>query len=162
MALVPINGISIDIDLPSGGEQKTQPFGSLYLVTPDVTLIPAEGEWTNAAGTYAEVNTKDFLVQGDKLIYDGIEPVHVHGAASFTAETVAAYKTIEYGIGLNGSILQHAVMSRRHQSVDIGTGAIHYDTMMSKGDYVEFFVRNVIDGSNVRVINLYIFAMGMV
>ena len=156
-----INGITLDVDLPTGGPVGDQPHGSYYLVTPDVTLIPAEGQWIKAAGATEEVHLKRFTTSQNRLTYTGDDPVHVHGAASFTAETVGAYKTVEYGIGLNGEILQHSVMARRHQSVDIGTGAVHFDTMMVKDDYVEFFVRNVIDGSNVKVTRLYVFCMGM-
>ena len=155
MTDVTLRGLKLIVDGP------TQPHGSQYISNPAITDV-SEDVWKKAAGVYTEVSVNGFRTDNGKLIYDRDGSVHIHGAASFTAETSGPFKTIEYGVGLNGTILQHSVMARRHQSIDIGTGAVHFDTMMKRGEYVEFFIRNTVDGTDIKVDYMYMFCMGMV
>jgi hypothetical protein len=148
------------------------PMGSIYISSSAETTISASSTWTKAAGTTTDVTVNQFdgttaLGVDNRLKYTGTIPTHIHGVVTFSSSTASPNQTMEYGCyyyddsAASGSVIDHSIVSRRHGSSDIGTGAMHFDVMLETNDYVEFHVRNMTSTANATIENCYIFMMGM-
>ena len=142
-------------------------YGSIYVTTPAETTINGTASFVKAAGTTADVNLHRVsgttaLAVDNRLRYDGTPTIHVHGVISFSM-TIATgtNKVLELAAAKNGTVLDHSVVSRNAASTAVGTGALHFDTMMSTNDYVELWVRNTTDTTNIQIEHAYIFIMSM-
>ncbi len=149
------------------------PMGSFYISSPSLTTISVQNTWYKVAGTTTDVTVNDFdgktaLSVDNRLKYTGTISTHVHGVVSFASDTVGTNKVLEYGAyhyddsAASGSILTHSVVQRTHGSVDIGTGAIHFDVTLDTNDYIEFHIRcTSTPTTNATIENAYLFIMGM-
>lgn len=143
------------------------PYGSIYLSSSSETSIGGIGTWTKAAGTTTSTNLKEFTMPAsNRLTYTGTPDVHVHVAVSVSMTSASNNQTVGLRIGKNGSAAgTDAVASevRRFVSTgaDIGSTAIHFDTMMSTNDYLELFVANHTSTGNLTIGYMYFFALGM-
>ena len=153
-------------------ETMHPPYGSCYITTSAETTI-SDGNFTKAAGTTTDVNLhrfsgKTLLTVDNRLKYIGSPDIHVHGAVSFSMHiATGTNKVVELGAyvyddsAATGAVLAHSVVSRNAASTAIGTGALHFDVMLSTNDYVELHVKNTTDTINITVDKMYVFMMGM-
>ena len=144
-------------------------YGSMYVSTPLETSI-ADGNFTKAAGTTTSVSLTRFDMPADnRLRYVGTPDCHFHGVISFSMSIASgSNKVLELGAYIyddsaaSGAVLAHSVISRNAASTAVGTGALHFDVMLSTNDYIELHVKNTTDTTSITVNNAYVFAMSMI
>jgi len=142
------------------------PYGAYYLTSPTATAITGANAWIKAAGTTTSTNIKEFTATDNRLTYAGAAPVHIHCVSSVSFTCESNNQVVHLRVVKNGDeTLTDSVASNLQRKVgtgtDVGAVAVHSDTMMSSGDYIELWVMNETSGADVTVQNLYTFAMGM-
>jgi hypothetical protein len=147
-------------------ETMNPAYGSMYISTPVLTDITTQNVWQKAAGTTTDVNLNRFsgktlLTVDNRLQYIGTPDIHVHGVVDFSSIASNSNKDLEYGVALNGTIIAHSVNRRTHGNTDHGIGACHFDTMLSTNHYLEIYVRNLTDVTDLTLVHAYMFVMGM-
>jgi hypothetical protein len=148
-------------------ESAAPPFGSMYISTAADTSISQTSTYTKVAGTTTLTNADGFdMPANNRLRYTGAPDVHVHVAVTISMTTTGSNQVIFFRVGKNGSaVITDAVASTVARKVgtgaDIGSTALHFDTMMSNGDYIELFVANDTSATNAQVDYMYFFALGM-
>jgi len=141
--------------------------GSYYITSPSLTSIVSANTPVKAAGTTAlSDNTMAYLFDmpaNNRLRYTGTPDVHAHIAISTSMTASANQKIVELSVYKNGTTkLAHSVV-RRFVSTgsDIGSTALHADCMLSTNDYIELWVANGTDDTDITIQYLYVFAVGM-
>ena len=144
------------------------PFGSIHVDVSIETVIANADEWTKVLGTTAAGHLRDFDMPSDgRIRYTGEAPVHVHVASSFTLETASNNQVIGIRIVKSGDAEDpdskaSAVRLKLASAGGIESTAIHFDSVMENGDYLELFVENETSASNVTLGQIYFFAVGMI
>lgn len=139
--------------------------GSFYFTTPVETVISVAATPTKALGTTTAVNlTGGFTMPANnRLLYTGVVDVHAHIASSMTLTTAGSNKIVGSTIAKNGTALAHSLCHRKvGTGTDEGAIAIHADAMLTNGDYLEIFLENETDTTNLTIEHGYLFVMGMV
>jgi hypothetical protein len=142
------------------------PFGSIARSGAAAPTTPG------SAGGYvkAEIDTElinayqmDTDSSGNRLIYTGRSRRHFHIACSISITAGGASIVSAFKIAKNGTTLLDESIIRRKINVasDIGAAAIHADTFMSNGDYIELWLANETNNFTITVDEFYLFAMGM-
>lgn len=117
----------------------------------------------NASGS--ETNSREFTVStGGRLTYTGTPTNHFHVVAQCSAfVTVAASKLIAFSVVKNATtVLPGQLTFNTQGSSDVTPLAVHADVMLATNDYIELWVANETDTSDVTVRDAYVFAMGMI
>lgn len=142
-------------------------YGSIYVTTPAATTIASTTPFYKAAGTTASLNLEDWsMPANNRLQYNGAASVHVHAVVSVGFTTASANQVIELRLVRNAGYTDTdavaSTVSRKSGGAgDVGSTAVHFDTMMNTGDYLELWVRNATTPSNVTFQNVYMFVMTM-
>lgn len=143
------------------------PYGSMYISSSSATAIGGSGTYTKAAGTTTSTNLKEFdMPASNRLRYTGTPDVHVHVAVSVSMTTASNNVVVGLRVGVNGSAagtdaVASTVIRKVGTGSDIGSTAVHFDTMLSTNDYIELFVSNNTSATNITIDNMYFFALGM-
>lgn len=141
--------------------------GTIYISSSSATTISDTTTYFKVAGTTTSRTLKNFSMPTDgRLTYTGTPDIHVHVTASLSFTTASNSQIIHVRIGKNGSAtgadsVASEVQGKVGTGADVGDHAVHYDTMLSNGDYLEVFVRNESSASNLTMANMYFFALGM-
>lgn len=129
-------------------------YGSLYISASAPTSIGFTQTWTKAAGT----TTTDLLSNFDansvnnRLRYLGNETAVFHVDVSFSMTAAVANKVFRFGIAKNDAILTQSIVARKiSTNTDVGAASVHALLSMATNDYVELFVANWTDDSNLTV-----------
>jgi hypothetical protein len=139
------------------------PWGSFYRNVASATSVAATNTYYKAAGTSTagSLYLMDHPSDG-RLRYTGTPDHHFHIATTVSFTTAGSNETIGLKIAKNGTVIDSTVARRRVGSgTDIGSTALHADVILSTNDYLELFVANETNTSNITVDELYFFAMGM-
>lgn len=143
------------------------PYGSCYLSTTSQTSIAAVDTWTKVAGTTTSRHLKEFTHSSNRLTYTGVADVHIHCVASISMISAVNNQTFALRIAKNGDANNaDSVASQIRRKVanlgDVGSTAIHFDTVMSTNDYIEVFVLNETSGGDMTMTDMYFFVLGMI
>jgi hypothetical protein len=129
-------------------------YGSFYISASAPTSIGFTQTWTKAAGT----TTTDLLQNFDansvnnRLRYLENETAIFHVDVSFSMTAASANKTFRFGIAKNGTILTQSIVARKiATSTDVGAASAHALLSMATNDYVELFVANWTDDTNITI-----------
>ena len=137
-------------------------YGGLYISTSAETSIATVDTWTKVSGTTTATTVSNFTHTTNRLTYSGAPDVHVHIAMSFSCTAAANNKIFEFAIAKNGSVDDPSVLSRKiGTGADVGAVALHTDLMLSTNDYLEMYVKNTTDDTNVTFEQGYLFGLAM-
>lgn len=143
------------------------PFGTVYVSTASATTISTPSTYTKVAGTTTLTNAAEFdMPANNRLRYTGTPDVHVHVAVTIGVTSASNSQILAFRVGKNGDAtgtdaVASTVKHKTGTASDIVSTAVHYDTMMSNGDYLELFIANESGASNATVSNMYFFILGM-
>lgn len=144
-----------------------RPMGSYYITSASQTSISSQSTPVKAAGTTAlSDNTVAYLFDmpaNNRLRYTGTPDIHAHIAISTSMTTASNQKLVELSVYKNGTTqLAHSIVRRFVSTgADVGSTALHADVMLSTNDYIELWVANETDDTNLTIQFLYVFAVGM-
>ena len=138
-------------------------YGGMYISSAAATTIAGASTWTKGAGTTTSTGLSNFTMPADnRLTYTGTPDVHCHIAMSFSVTSAGNNKTYEFGVALNGTINTASIVSRKIATgADVGSSACHTDITLSTNDYIEMWVQNTSDGTNMTYEYGYLFALAM-
>lgn len=143
------------------------PYGAMYISSSAATSLSADNTWTKVSGTTTSTNLKEFTMPANnRLTYGGVAPVHCHVVASISMTAGANNQVFGFRIVKNGDeTLTDSVASELRRKVgtgtDVGSLAVHYDSAMTTGDYLELWVENETSAAEPTITQFYFFVMGM-
>ena len=144
-------------------ESLVPAFGSFSLSAAVETSIATVSTPVKCAGTTtAHTTPRDFTHTNGRLTYTGPTDQHLHVASTISFMTAGSNKVISFYLAKNGSVIAGSKTSRKiGTGSDVGSIALHWDLMVSENDYVEIWVENETDNTNLTASTLYLFALGM-
>ena len=139
------SGITTETDDVAGG--------NIYLSTPTTTSISGSDDPTKISGTTATANLFRFTSAVDnQMVYAGTKTRTFQIFAAISMTSPANNKIYQFHIAKNGSIVPGTAQSRKIASgSDVGALSISGVVELSTGDYVEVWVENISDGSNITI-----------
>ena len=166
IALLPDNsaGAISPQDMRDVVKSTVQPYGSWYSTSSSGTVISGAGTYYKGVVTASAVNSSSDVStdSGGRLTYNGVADRHFHIAVSVSMTSSSNNQIVGLQIANTGTTLAHSTVRRKISTgADVGSTAIHADTMLSTGDYIELWATNETSASNVQLVNVYFFAMGM-
>jgi hypothetical protein len=139
-------------------------YGSLSLVTSALTSIPSVNTWVKLAGI-TELRDGAFtfsMPQNNRLQCNCPVPSVIRFEAAITL-TNGSQKDFQLAIAKNGALLNDTI-----QAVRFGPGGgseevvLLGDFLQAQGDYIEVFVRNVTDATDITATQFFMRAMTFV
>ena len=143
------------------------PHGTIYISSATATTISQINTWYKAAGTTTSTNLKDFdMPVAGRLRYTGTPTVHVHVAVSVSMSSAAnnvvtGLRMVKNDSPTDTDSVASTVIRKIASQGDIGSTAVHFDTMLDSGDYIELWIQNQTGVTDLTINNLYLFALGM-
>lgn len=130
--------------------------GAIFFSTPVETIISMQGEKVLALGTTTLTTTPHDIdmPQNNRIRYTGTVAKHFVIDAAISSISAGNNKNIEYQIFKNGSPLIETLMGRAH-GTGSAAGAIPLTTNvdMEPNDFLELFVSNESDDTNITIKN---------
>lgn len=132
-------------------------YGALLFDEPAIaTPIAAASTWTKAANTTTlQSGAYRFSQAADnRLTYDGVTSVIAHANATLAVIAAASGKTFSFALAING-LVEEASRS----TVTIATAgetqhvAVSVHIALAPGDYLELYVRNETDDTDLTITN---------
>lgn len=136
----------------------------LYVSTPAETAVATVNTFLKAAGTTTlSPNAHNWTMpQDNRLTYVGPSRRVVHIASSVTVTMAGNTKLARITIAKNGTVHPGAEVQRWVTTgSDKGSTALHAFTDVSNGDYLEVWVANGTDNTNMTLETMNLFAMDM-
>jgi len=181
VADTPKTAADLIADFPTNGAQEITAERLRNLV---LSIVPAIARFSMTQSVaVAPLNTVDFYevvptaaiigpmaryftYAGGRLTYTGPCDIHVHVAVTLSTDAVANNQTVSLRVAKNADPTEvDAVASETDQKMgtggDVDSTAVHYDTMMSTGDYLSVWLRNQTSAGVVTVRHVYFFILGM-
>jgi hypothetical protein len=119
---------------------------------------------TNWNNTGTSQNLDGFTATaGGRLTYTGTEQIHAHIACTISfSVAVAAAKELEFRIAEDGTTKAGSkVLVDTNGNTTKASTALHWDAMMDTNNYIELYVANNTDTTDVTIEAVYLFAMSM-
>lgn len=139
-------------------------WGRINLTAQVITDITTVGEWVKISGTTAlsgDAWAFDMPVN-DRLRYTGIVPSRVEVTAAINL-TDGNNKTFEVALAKNGVVLADTARTVKIETGgDIDGAVVIGDFQAVTNDYVEIFVRNLTDSTDVTITKMYMRARSYV
>lgn len=144
-------------------------FGGVYVAgnSTATSIVSANTDYvTNWNSSGAQTNARQFTVStAGRLTYSGTVNIHCHVACTISfSVSVAASKEVQFKIYKNGSTEvagSLTTVDTNGATVTLST-AIHCDVGLSTNDYLEVWVSNETDTTNVTLEDCYLFASSMI
>ncbi len=142
-------------------ETAAQSRGSVYTSGSAPTAIPVPGTFYKAAGSTTPGGLYRFTAPVDnRLTYGGAASTHAHLSANISVVADDDAQVLRFGIAKNGVVLPHSIIEHKLAvGADTQTLAVHADTSLVAGDYLEIWCTNVTSSAPVTVERSY---MGVV
>lgn len=139
------------------------PFGSCSVDgNATATVISTSSVYVKVAGTMVSGDSSaDMSGAGNKLTYTGAAIRHFHIVTNMSVTTAGNNVVVNIKLGKNGTVIGTPVRRKVGTGSDVGAMSVHADVMLDTNDYIEVFVANDTDTSNITVEDLYFFAVGM-
>lgn len=139
--------------------------GSMTWTVPAASTISTPGTPVKAAGTTTAVNlsTGRFsMPESNRLLYNGPADVHAHIACSVSVSCASNNQDIRLVLAKNGELLTHSIVDNKISTAgDEQSTALHADTMLTDGDYLELWIGNNTSTGAPTINHGYLFALGM-
>lgn len=139
-------------------------YGDYFMVTPTLTTIPAVNTPVKISGTTgSDVNLlRFFTAMTNRLTYTGSEPGIFQLEASLSADAVATQVNCAFYFAVNGSIVPQSAQRRRLANLpDIASISLTKLLALSPNDFVEVWVANETDATNITVTELNVTIVGI-
>ena len=135
----------------------------LYVSTAAATTVSVKDTWYPISGTWTlSAGAKNFTesVNG-QLLFGGDATRHflISSAVSMSGGNG---DTLEFGIGIDGTIWTPSIIRRKLGSVDVGAAAVSALVSLAAGSYVVLMGRNTSNTTNFTVNLSNLSVMGMV
>ncbi len=130
--------------------------GAIFFSTPVETIISTQSEKVLALGITTLVTTPHEIdmPQNNRIRYTGTIDKHFIVDVAISSISVGNNKNMEYQLFKNGSPLIETLMSRAHGTGSAaGALALTTNVHMEPNDYIELFVSNESDDTNLTIIN---------
>jgi len=162
---IPLDGLSpADVNWKMGsntGVRQSRVVGAVFLASPDTTTINATDTPVKIIGTTVGADLNERFAGGTaRLTYTGLEPALVNATVNFTIDS-GNNVALNFYLAKNGT-----VQTETKQRVKLGTGGGERSASvigileMTTDDYIEVFVENTTDTSDVDVSTLSLIARG--
>jgi len=133
--------------------------GSVYFSTAIETSIAAADTFVKAAGTTtAEDVYRMTTAVANRIVYTGTKDVHAEVTVTFSMTTAGNNKEIDFGIyhyddsAASGSVVTGSKIRRKiGTGADLGAASTSASIDLEEDDYVEFWVANHTDDTNVTI-----------
>lgn len=141
--------------------------GTMYVSSSAATTVSVSSTYYKVAGTTTATNLHNFsMPANNRLQYDGTPDIHVHVAVTISCTTASNSQVTGWRVAKNGdaTITDAVASTTRHKTgtgTDVVSTAVHFDSMMSNGDYLELWVTNETSATTVTADNAYFFVLGM-
>ena len=137
-------------------------FGGMYVSSAAATTSMPLSSPVKAAGTTTATSLQNFTHADNRLTYTGPTDIHAHIACSASFTSNKNDSIVGVYIAKNGIALPAPGLRTIANGADIGSTAVHGDSVLSTNDYIEVFVSiNAVSSPSVTLDQCYLFAMGM-
>ncbi|HEC63788.1 MAG TPA: hypothetical protein ENI23_00675 [bacterium] len=145
------------------------PFGGYFTETSVETEIVTKDVYQKGACTTQSNNLRLMDTPVDnRLRFLGTIPYHIHIACTLSMVSAgngkkASFKLFYYDDSAqSGSVIDGSRVNRTiGTGADEGSTALHWDLVMDANDYLELWVANLTDNTNITLTHLYLFAMSI-
>ena len=134
----------------------TPALGTIYFSTPIETVITTPGTFVKALGTTTIVATPHGvgMPTNNRISYTQSVERHFSVDCSIAAQTAGANKTILYQLYKNGVAMPETLMTRAHSGAGSnGVVALTTSVHLALNDYIELWVANQSDSTNLTITN---------
>lgn len=134
----------------------------INIATPYVLTYPST--YTKVAPTTIASGSSTEFTEGtnSRLTFIGTTSRHFHIAATISASQASgSARDIRFALSKNGIILPTSETIQTTTTGNKVSTALHADTMMTNGDYIELIARNDGASGDITLYTFYLFAMGM-
>ncbi len=138
-------------------------YGGMHISSSAATTIAAVDTPTKASGTTTISGTVRHISMpaNNRLRNDGTATRMFLIEASFSMTTASNNIIVGIGIAKNGTYNANSEIRRKvGTGTDIGAGAISFHVSLAQNDYVEVFVTNRTDGTNITLDYLSVNVIG--
>ena len=138
-------------------------YGVSYVSTAAETTISTQDVFVKAAGTTTEIATRNFTHTAGRLTYNGTPDINVYVSCCFSMTAAGNSKEIDFKIAKNGTVIDSS-MIRRKVGTGTDVGAASVDSFiegLSTNDYIELWVANHTDTTNVTIELCHLMVFGM-
>lgn len=146
-------------------ETLTPAIGSIYfsgLVETAITTVNVKVLASGNTTLVTQAHDVD-MPQNNRIRYIGTKPRHFEVSISMSTTTAANNKNIEYQIFKNGIALTETTMQIKHGTGnDFSSVSITTNVILSLNDYIELFISNETDNTNVTIENGTINLLGFI
>ncbi len=149
--------ISTQIELDKA---RIHSHASYYLSAIAETSIGTVNVAVKAAGTTLSDGLVDFTMpENNRITYTGALTRHVHTAVSLSVSAASNNKIFNICLALNGVPLVRTKQTRKMTtSSDIGSLTLLVALDLSTDDYLEVWVENITDDTNITIESMYLTA----
>jgi hypothetical protein len=145
-------------------ETLREGFGRISLTSQVTTVIPSVNDWVKAAGVTVQAEACQCfdMPENGRLRFVGPLPSRIILEASINI-TDGNNKVFEVALAKNGDVMPETVkVIRLGSGGDIAGTALMGDFEAVQNDFVELYIRNVTDATDVDVTKLYLRARSYV
>jgi len=108
-----------------------------------------------------------FTYADGRLTYTGDVDIHTHVAVTITMSSgsnnqVASLRVVKNALPNDADAAASEADRKMGTGGDVGSTALHYDSMMSTGDYLEVWMRNQTSTADMTLNHVYFFILGMI
>lgn len=131
--------------------------GTIYISTPTETTVAAANTPLKAAGTTTLLATaQNFTMPANnRLTYTGTPDVLANVSISISMTAAANNKVVTMYVAENGTPVAASAVERKvGTGADVGALSVQYALTLSTNDYVELFVENNTDDTNLTIENM--------
>lgn len=145
------------------------PFGGIHTLSPGIeTSISAINTYNKLAGDSELIEARNMdMPENGRLRYTGSIPYHFRVASSQSMVAAGSNKVFGFQFFIfndsasSGALLEPSQMNRKMGAAgDEGSISLHWDVILDTNDYIELWVENRTDDTNITVEHLYLSAVG--
>ena len=138
--------------------------GELSITATAETTIVTQDVFVKAAGTTVlSANAHNWsMPANNRLRYDGVADRVVHVAVTVSMSAAGNNELFRGAIAKNGTVLTESEVDRWISTgTDIGSTALHAFTTVSTNDYIEMWMANGTNTTNMTLETMNLFVMDM-
>lgn len=128
-------------------------FGLCYVTTPAESTISVAGTYVKGAGTTTSVGLHRFTMPvNNRLTYTGTPDIHVFYTATLSMTTAGTNVVLGFKIAKNDVVVADSEVHRKVATgTDVGAAPLQGGLSMSTNDYLELWVANITNTSNITL-----------
>ena len=138
-------------------------YGSMHISAPTQTaIIIGNTPVKVAATTTLAIQLKNFTMPAtQRLLYTGVPTIHAHVTASMSMTSASNNKTFVFYIALNGAVIDSSKIGILVGGTAIESISLQAELDLSTNDFIEVWVENITDNSNLTVELMNVMVQGI-